>query len=192
MLSSSSSSSLTSHSGQPQHGYELKPVQHHASTNNQIAGASVVSDFEPTVKKRVDDAASAAAAAAAESDLATKRPPSIKKAPPAGSSSIVESHLHAIYQLLQSHSARLILTQTEDLLDESSFLESSFFNPTVSVTRVGVFEEDFAPVLAALDQLMQRHLAGISRKDVKIVDPRKWADDKSMKVDKDGEMMRCL
>ena len=87
--------------------------------------------------------------------------------------------LIALFHSLSSAGTRLILTQTENLIDEAAFVTSSLLKPEVPMTRVGVFEEDFPTLLKALNALMARKMEGVTRKDVRMVDPRAWTETKT-------------
>ena len=91
--------------------------------------------------------------------------------------------LEALHSALAGRSVRLIITQFYDLVEASSFLRSSFLNPDVPMTRVGVFEEDLPQLRSALDEFMRRKIVGVTRKDVWQEDPRRWRNQIA-----DGEM----
>ena len=83
-----------------------------------------------------------------------------------------ERVLAALLQSLDYRGVRLLLTQTADLLDEEAFLQSSLLNPEAALTRVGVFEENLPALLSALDDVMNRNFSNVSRKDIRVADPR--------------------
>ena len=56
-------------------------------------------------------------------------------------------------------------------------LQFSLLNPEVVLTRVGVFEEHLPVLESALNDFMNRQLPGVTRKDVKVADPRKKSAD---------------
>ena len=89
--------------------------------------------------------------------------------------------LLTLLRSLRSRGARLLLTQTIDLLDEETFLRSSLLNLEVALTRVGVLEENLPALLRALDDLMSHNFTNASRKDIRSTDPRANKKDKKAK-----------
>ena len=97
--------------------------------------------------------------------------------------SSTERVLFTLLRSLRSHGARLLLTQTVDLLDEEAFLRSSLLNQDVALTRVGVLEENLTALLNALDDVMGRNFTNVSRKDIRAIDPRASEKEKAAKGD---------
>ena len=87
-----------------------------------------------------------------------------------------EKLLHLLYRSIVTAGVKMILTQTEDLIDEDSFLRDSFLNQDKPVTRVGVFEEDFASLKSGLDAFMSGEGVSSSnlvvKKEIPFEDPR--------------------
>ena len=80
--------------------------------------------------------------------------------------------LRTLRETLVQHGARLVVTQLDDLVDETCFVQSSFLNPEVPMTRVGVLEEDLPTLRSALDEFMSHQTpVNVTRKDVEIENP---------------------